>query len=418
MYKLSFVFPGQGSQYVGMGKGIFEEYKIVQETFEEASDVSSIDVKKYCFEGSLAQLSRTKNAHICILTCGIAAFRVFTQEIGYAPQFMAGHSLGEYLALTAAGVWSFEDAIKIVGLRADLTKLAVKETNGGMTIIENILTEKVEDIVKTMRDKGKKIYISSYSTMDQTAISGNVDDIMLCEDELFKAGGQLTPLVGSAPYHSPLMQPYAEELKKEIEKIELHDFRYPVISNVTGKPYKDISDVSEGLAKHLTHPVLWRQTVDYLDNKGVDLVVEMGPKNLVTNIIRNHSEDIKAVCLGNKYERNELFELYKNNEMYSKHIPTIITKCMVAAVSTPNQNWDNDEYEKGVVVPYKKIQEIQQQYEDSKIELTYEVKQEILNLLKRIFETKFLPQKEQDEWISQILEETGNNYSFKDFVAQ
>lgn len=153
-----------------------------------------------------------------------------------------------------------------------------------------------------------------------------------------------------------------------------------------------------------------------MDDKGISLIIEMSPKNLLTNIVKSNHEDLKAICICNKAERTEIFDLYKNNEMYSKHIPTLITKCMVAAVSTPNKNWNNEEYEEGVVKPYSQIQIIQDKYVSNLIELDELVKKEVLSLLKCIFDTKLLPDEEQQEWFSQILEETGNNYLFESYL--
>ncbi len=416
MDKLAFVFPGQGSHYVGMSKGIYDEFKIVRETFEEAEDVLKINLKDLCFEGPLSTLTKAPNAHPAILTSGLAAFRVFMQEIGYVPQFCAGHSLGEYLALTSAGVLSFADALKLVEFRANLTLSAEKETNGGMTILDNIKTEIVEEELKKVQEQGKKVYISCYNSPIQTAVSGDLDDLYDFEDIVLKKGGQVTPLIGSAPYHCPLMESYSKELEKELEKYKFHDFRYAVISNYTGRVYKNVDEVKKNLVKHLTNPVRWSDTIKLLEYRGVNTVIEMGPKNLITNIVKSNSSEINPICLGNKKERNEFFTKYKTDEMYSKHIPTIITKCLVAGVATPNSNWDDEEYEEGVVKPYNEIQAIQNQIENGEITLNNEIIRKCLENLKMIFKTKKLPEDEQREWLNQMLEETGLNYQFKDIL--
>ena len=416
MDKLAFVFPGQGSHYVGMSKGIYDEFKIVRETFEEAEDILKINLTDLCFNGPLSTLTKVTNAHAAILTSGISAFRVFMQEIGYAPQFCAGHSLGEYLALTSAGVLSFADALKLVEFRAGLTKNVEQETNGGMTIIDNIETTIVEEECKKAQEQGKKVYISCYNSPIQTAISGDLDDLFDFEYTILSRGGQITPLIGSAPYHSPLMINYAKELEKELERYTFHDFRYAVISNYTGEIYRSIEEVKKNLVLHLTNPVKWSQSMKLLERRGVNVAIEMGPKNLITNIVRSNSNEISAICLGNKKERNEFFTKYKTHEMYSKHIPTIITKCLVAGVATPNKNWDNDEYEAGVVKPYNEIQSIQNKIESKELILNDEIIRKCLENLKTIFITKKLPESEQKEWLTQMLEETGLNYQFKDIL--
>ena len=416
MFKLAFLFAGQGSQFVGMGQGIYNEYKIVRQTFEEASDITGMDIAKLCLEGPITSLSKTKESHFAIVTSGLAAFRVFMQEVGYAPQFLAGHSLGEYTALTSAGVFSFQDALSLVGLRAELAEAAKKEKNGTMSVIENVDTGIVAQLCKEQQELGKKVYVSCLSSATQTTISGDENDIMDFEQIITKKGGNATPLLTSAPYHCPLMEDYVEEFQKKLDSIALQEFRYPVISNATGLPYEGLEAVRTNLINHLLKPVQWVNIVNYLHKKGISLVIEMGPKNLLSKIVTSIQPELKAMCIGEREKRKELFATYHNTEMYSKHIPTLLTKCLVAGVATPNSNWDNEAYQKGVVEPYNRIKELQLQTEKDPTALNAAVEREALELLQKIFVTKQLPEKEQKLWFRQILEETGLNYDYKEFI--
>lgn len=396
MHKLAFLFPGQGAHFIKMGKGIYDQYKIARDTFEEVSQYSSLDIRKLCFEGRLAELSKSKNAHLCTLACSISAFRVYMQEIGDTPQFLAGHSLGEYIALTAAGVFTLEDVVKIISIRADIADRATKESNGIMSIIENVSNDQVKEVVNELSAKGKKIYISSYTSANQTAISGVVGDMRECENKLLELGAGVTPLFGSAPYHSSLMIPYLDELKNILKETKMMPFNYPVISNVTGEVYKSIDDIPEYLAKHFSQTVLWTDTMKLLYDNKVDTIIEMSPKILLANIVKNEYDDINAICFCNKTEREKIIEMYRNR------ISSLIKKCLVTAVSTRNTNMDNFEYENGVIVPYNRIQEINGKYNDNKNQMSNEDKEEVLVLIQRILDTKKLPYNEQIEWLEWI----------------
>ncbi|SHJ63015.1 [acyl-carrier-protein] S-malonyltransferase [Clostridium cavendishii DSM 21758] len=413
MHKLAFLFPGQGSHFVGMCQSMYNEFSIVRETFNEAEEVLGIDLKKLCFEGPLSQLSKTGNAHMAIFTSSVAIFRTFMKEIGYNPQFLAGHSLGEYSALTCSGIFSFKDGLNIVKYRAEIAAMAEHDKDGGMTIIDNIDNSIVEEQCLKAQKEGKKVYISCYNTKKQTSISGLKNDVMEVEEKILDLGGQITPLFGSAPYHSSLMDEASLKLEEYLNKIHIGNFRYPVVSNFTGALYKDPKEVIFYLKNHFTNPVKWIDTIRFMDNKGITMFVEMGVKNLLTTMINNNK--IQIQCFGQKDERHNLIQLFTKTEGYKKHLPTFISKCLVAAVSTENHNWNNNEYEEGVIKPYKRIVEIQDYYGSEKCEYEVFHMEEALKCLKQIFETKIVSKKEQKEWITQILEETGTIYLFRDF---
>lgn len=411
MYKISFLFAGQGSQFVGMNESLYRDYSIVRETFNEASEVSGIDLKRLCFQGPLRALSHTVNAHLAITTGGVALARVFMQEVGYSPQFCMGHSLGEYQALCCAGVLSFSDTIRLVKLRATLAEQATAETDGGMTVIEHMKTNDVLDLCREAQGQGKKIYLSSFTSKTQSTVSGKNADLIELEEKILERGGSVTPMVGSAPFHSPLMSEYAESLRIELARVTLGDFRYPVISNVTGYFVENPEQVRECLLNHLIMPVKWQQSLDLLNKYDVTLALEMGAKNVQTNILNETVPDIPVVCLGIKKEREALFRNYKEHAEYSRHIPSVLTRCMTAAVSTPNTNDNEEEYRIGAVANYERLKEIWQ----ASVEAPDSIHQyisESLECLRLIFQTKRLPVEEQRFWFSKILDESGLTYQY------
>lgn len=416
MEKIAFLFPGQGSQFAGMAKSFYDQHLIARQTFEEASDILGFDMARLCFEETLANLSKTENLQPAMLTASITALRVYIQEIGITPQFCAGHSLGEYSALTCAGVIRFADCLKLVRQRGMLSREIILSGKGAMSIIDGIDRGVVEQECEKVSDQENFVAVSCYNAPDQIAVSGCQDAVMELENRVLELGAQVTPLIGSAPFHNPLMQSAADVLEKELEKYTFSGFRYPVISNVTGLPYGSSGKAVEILKKQLTHPVRWQETMNYLKRKGVTLVIEMGPRNVLCNLSKANQTAFDTVCFEQKEDRTAFLEFLSQNEALTRQKQNLVKKCLAASVAVPNQNWDEQEYLEGVILPFKRLREIQAEAEDAQ-KLPGETQmQEALSLLYRIFETKRLPKQEQTEWFGQILDETGTNYLFGNFA--
>lgn len=408
MKKIAVVFPGQGSHFVGMYKGLYDEYEIVRETIKEAEQVTGINLSELCFVGPLSVLSRSKNAHVAILAFGVAAFRVFVSETGLTPQFCAGHSLGEYTALVCAGVIKFSDALKLVQIRSEISEQVKKTSDSGMTIIDGLETTIVERICKEQQMKGKKVYVSCYNSDTQTAISGINDDLQETEKIIHKENSTVSPLFNSAPFHCPIMEDGINELKNVIGTMEFNKCRYPVMSNYTGKPYIKEQEFQINLLKHLTNPVKWIDIINYFQSKNVNLIIDFSANNIFEKIIGSRNL-IKTVCFGVKRERETLFELFQDPEYVSSK-STFISKSILAAISTPNLNFDEKKYNDSVVDNYKKLHEISIKLDNGSTIYSQDLKKNILTLLKLIIEAKNVNMNEQDRWIQQILDETASNY--------
>lgn len=416
MEKVVFLFTGQGAQYVGMAKTFYDESKIARQTFEEANDVLGFDLAKMCFEGSLSDLARTENTQPALLTASIVAYRVYMEQIGFAPQFCAGHSLGEYSALVSTGAIKFADGLRIVRQRGILTKKIVDSEIGAMTIIDGLSKEVVEAECKKISTQDQIVVVNCYNSPTQFAIAGHRAAVETVESNLLDLNAQVTPLFMSAPFHTPLMESARISLKEELEKCWINQFKWPIISNVTGLPYKDSEKVVETLSQHMVKPVQWQSTMNYLKKLGVTMVIEMGPKNVLTNLVKANTPDISAYCYGIKEDRKTLLEILSSKGAPNrKDAATVITKCLAAGVATPNQNFNNEEYYAGVVEPYKKIEKIQEQLEKEKIDPSNDQMRESLQLLGEIFKTKKVDTREQIEWFNQIIDETGMCYELQDF---
>jgi [acyl-carrier-protein] S-malonyltransferase len=413
MEKIAFLFPGQGSQYIGMSKTLYNQYDIARYTFEEASDTLGFDVAKLCFESSLADLGKTENALIAILTASVVAFRVYMKEIGIIPQCCAGHSLGEYSALTCSGAIRFSDALKIVFERSKIAQQVAEKVDGMMTIIDGLTAETIANFCSRVSKEDNFVAISCYNSGNQVAISGHSKAVQEVEDLVLKQGGQVTPLISNPPFHSPIMQHVVEKLKNELSKYSFHHLRYPVISNVTALPYEGQDQIIDTLINHMIRPVKWLSILNYLEKRGITLTIEMGPKSVLSDLVKLNIEHIKTACFDQKEDRKDLIELKKG---YTKFIPTIVTKCLAIAVSTPNTNFSNEEYQNGVILSFQRIREIQNEIEKKGTIPDMDEMTEALKLLQVIMETKKVSPDEQLEWYDEIFEETGTSNLFSNFL--
>ncbi len=416
MEKIAFLFPGQGSHFVGMSKGLHDQYPIVRQTFEEANDMLGYDIARLCFEGSLAELSEAKHAQPAILISSVASFRVYMQEQGIVPQFLAGHSLGEYSAFTCAGAIRFADAIELLHLRGQLTDEIAAAGAGAMTIIDGVDSSLVAEECKKMQQDGRRVWLSCYNSPTQTAISGDQDAVMELEDRLADNGGQVTPLLASAPFHCTLMEPIVDRLTEKLDRLTYGFFKYPVITNLNGQPMAHPERIADNLKHHILSPVQWERTMKYLKDKGVTLAIEMGAKNVMTNMVKANVDGIEALCYGAKEDRKKVEQILSAYPGLKKHIPTIVTRCLAVAVATPNQNWDNEEYQEKVSKSYKQIQSIQDRLDEAGAKPTLEEMKQALDLLKVILHTKKVPMDEQVRWFQQIIDETGMYYELEAYL--
>jgi [acyl-carrier-protein] S-malonyltransferase len=292
--KTAFLFPGQGSQYVGMGKDFYERFDISKEIFETADkEITDIKISDICFNGPQETLKLTENAQPAILTTSFAIFKVVQDII--KPDIVTGHSLGEYSALVAAGSISFSDAVKVVRKRGEFMK---ESGNGTMAAILNLSKEKVEEICK----EGSKIGLvtpSNFNSPDQIVVSGEkaaVDKVCILAKE---SGGRAIPLAVSGPFHSPLMKSASDKLENELAKVQIVNPQISFIANVTADYVRDGDTIKNLLVKQVVSPVLWEDTVYRMINDGVDLFIEVGPGKVLSGLVRRIKKDAKVYNVEN-----------------------------------------------------------------------------------------------------------------------
>jgi len=292
---IAFVFPGQGSQYVGMGKELCDEFVIAKNTFEEANDALGFDLSALCFEGEQSELSLTANAQPALLTTSIACLRVLQSETSLNPDFVAGHSLGEYTALVANGAFRLSDAVKVVRKRGEFMQEAVPVGVGAMAAVLGLDKETVEEICNQVSKNGLIASPANLNAPGQTVISGNREAIEQASI-LAKAQGakRVVPLDVSAPFHCALMQPAANRLSGVLNEVNIALMNSPVVANCTASITNDSSKVKELLISQVTSPVRWYESVEVLKNQGCNNFIEIGPKNVLAGLIKRTLSDVSV----------------------------------------------------------------------------------------------------------------------------
>lgn len=420
--KVALLFPGQGSQYIGMGKTFFNNFQIVRDTFEEASETLNIDFRKLCFEGLVDELTKTENCQPAILTISVSAFRVYMNEIGVNPWILAGHSLGEYSALVCSGAMNFSDGLKLVRKRGEFMQQAVPTGIGSMAAISGIDMKVIEEKCRNYMNSSREVVsISNFNSKDQIVISGHKNSVEKISIELKTLGAKVFLLNVSAPFHCKLMQEAADRMNGELSKYIYNDFNYRVLSNVDANVYESKNYVISNLTKQITNSVRWIQSMNVLKDENIDLAIELGPKNILKNLMKKNVETLEVSSFEDlddiKNLKNYLCES-KNKYNTNLDLMKLIIKCMAVAVSTQNKNWNNDEYDKGVTQPYRKVKDMQKKLENEGRVPSYEDARVALDMLNSVFITKKTPYLERKMRMESILNDTEEKELFKDYICK
>lgn len=384
--RLALVFPGQGSQQTGMGRDMCQYFPVADRTFEEASDVLHQDIKALCFSGTMEELTRTENAQLALLTVSVAKYRVYRQEFEVTPFLAAGHSLGEYSALVCANALSFKDALKLVKRRGQLMGEASGDGIGGMMAVFGIHKKAVENECSAFTDSNHCVVVANTNSSTQVVISGHNAALQEISLRLTAKSARVVPLKVSAAFHSPLMAVPAQEFSKDLAEVQFKMPEWPVLSNVTAQPYEETAQFPLLLAQQMTAPVRWHEIMTYMEQRGVDVAIEMGPKKVLKNLIKKSSRKITVYSTNTQEDLQELYEL--NPDDFIDKRPNPLERCLAEAVTTPNHNFDEEQYRIGVIEPYQKLKKMYYQLEEEKKEPGETIISEAKQLLDKITNTK------------------------------
>jgi len=295
--KLAFVFPGQGSQQVGMLRDLAERYSVVRSTFDEASAAVGYDLWAKVQEGSAEEINATIVTQPALLTASVAIWRVWQELEGVRPEVMAGHSLGEYSALVCAGALSFADGVRLVKLRAEVMQNAMPEGEGAMAAILGLSDEQVEAACHNAA-QGAVVSAVNYNSPGQVVIAGERDAVARAIELCREAGAKRAlPLPVSVPSHCELMRPAAKKLAEALAEIEIKTPRYPVVQNVDAQAHSDPQVLRERLVEQLYRPVRWSDCVKNIVATSTTLFVECGPGKVLTNLDKRIDRQIVGLAV-------------------------------------------------------------------------------------------------------------------------
>jgi [acyl-carrier-protein] S-malonyltransferase len=285
MQNVAFIFPGQGSQYVGMGKEFFENFREAKDVFEEADDVLHLPISSICFQGPEETLKLTENTQPAVLTMSIAVLRVLQAEKGVVPRLAAGHSLGEYSALVLSGALGFADAVQIVRLRGRFMQEAVPVGEGAMAAVLGMEQSQVEKLCEEVA-QGEVVTPANFNCPGQIVIAGHAKAIERAMERVKQEGKKALPLPVSAPFHSPLMKPAGERLEKALEGIPIQDLTIPVVTNVEADINQSKERVKELLVKQVWSPVRWEESMQKISEDGIEQALEIGPGKVLSGLMK------------------------------------------------------------------------------------------------------------------------------------
>lgn len=418
---LALLFPGSGSQYRGMMRKLYDSSHMVQDTLHEADDILGFELSRLMMEGSTVKLNRIGHMLPAICAASIAHYRLYREQGGALPAYMAGHSLGEYSALICSGALSFRDGLMLVRFRARLAEAVMEETNGAMSIMKSVDPAQVALLCLELQAGGQVVSIACKNSRSQIAVSGQDAALAELEQRVMETSdyAQISHLIGSAPYHCALMEPRAAEMAEELRKYNWSLPACQLLSNVTGRPYTSVQEIQELLVQQLYKPVLWQNSIMYMMENGVQTFIEMGPQNILKTLMPEISEQARVYAHDETVDRMILRDHFAASSAapvpgyQAKTSPAAadlrlkaISMCLTHAMTTRNNNPDEVPDMPSMKL-YAQVKRMKQELDQGETALGEEQVAMAISMLQAVFEDKHTPDSERELRWKQIKEKTG-----------